>query len=131
MKKYLLSFLVPVSILTQGCAHTPTEIRALGERGRVEINQPYTQAASCVSRQMSETMIYGLLKKGINHSLRTYPDEGYAEIIGDQSTGGTYVVSIHSSGQNSSTVKIYVSNNMVFSTAITNDIKKSAINCIH
>jgi hypothetical protein len=144
MKKHLLPLLVTVIVATQGClATTPSEIRALGVRGQAEINQPYTQAASCLMGQIDkkENRSISRSNKVINHTLRIDQEGENAEIIanpiiGDESTGyetvgGIYVLSIHPSGPNSSIVEIYVSNNIIFRGAVTDSIKKAASNCNH
>ena len=143
MKKHLLPLLVTVIVATQGClATTPSEIRALGVRGQAEINQPYTQAASCLLGQIDKKENRSISRsRVINHTLKIDQEGEKAEIIanpiiGDESTGyesvgGIYVLSINPSGPNSSIVEIYVSNNMIFRGAITDSIKKAASNCNH
>ena len=129
MKKHIWHPLLACSLLLQGCAGTPAEIRELDERGRVGINQPYLQAASCLSRQMDEAIVYWSPKQHISHTLRTYPERGYAEIIGEQSAGGTYVVSLQPDGQDNSTVTIYVSSHMAAARDVAEDIKRTAMKC--
>ena len=121
--------LLACCLLLQGCAGTPAEIRELDERGRVGINQPYLQAASFLSQQMDEAIVYWSPKQHMSHTLRTYPERGYAEIIGEQGAGGTYVVSLQPDGQDNSTVTIYVSSHMAAARDVAEDIKRTAMKC--
>src|SRR5512139_4027415 len=111
MKKNVWHPLLACSLLLQSCATTPAEIRELAPRGRVELNRPYAQAASCLSHQMDEAIVYWSPTRHMSHTLHTYPEQGYAEIIGEQNDG-TYVVSLRPDGQDSSTATIYVSSRM-------------------
>lgn len=128
MKRYIWHPLL-ACLLLQGCAGTPAEIRELDERGQVGINQPYLQAAACLSRQMDEAIVYWSPKQHMAHTLRTYPERGYAEIIGEQGADGTYVVSLQPDGQDSSTVTIYVSSHMAAARDVAEDIRRSAMKC--
>jgi len=112
-----------------GCASTPKEIKALGVRAQVDIDKPYKEAALCLVREMDEIMVYGLFRIGIRNDLRIYEQENFADIIGDNREGGTYVVSVRPKGPNSAIVQIFVSDNMIFPVRITEDIKKAADNC--
>jgi len=129
MKEHIWHALLACCLLLQGCAGTPAEIRELDERGRVGINQPYLQAASCLSQQMDEAIVYWSPKQHMSHTLRTYPERRYAEIIGEQSAGGTYVVSLQPDGQDSSTATIYVSSNMAAARDVAEDIRRTAMKC--
>jgi hypothetical protein len=63
------------------------------------------------------------------HTLHTYPEQGYAEIIGEQNDG-TYVVSLRPDGQDSSTATIYVSSRMAEARDVAEDLKRTAMKCI-
>jgi hypothetical protein len=135
MNKSILPFFVAVILAGCATANTPSEIRALGIRGKTEINQPYSQAASCVLQQI-DRKVNNLINRSfvINHTLRISQDGQYAEIIadpiiGNQNVGGTYVISIRPTGQNSSIAEIYVSNNMVFPGSIADGLRQAASNC--
>jgi hypothetical protein len=129
MKEHVWHRLLACSLLLQGCAGAPAEIRELDERGQVGINQPYLQAASCLSQQMDEAIVYWSPKQHMNHTLHTYPERAYAEIISEQGAGGTYAVSLQPDGQDSSTVTIYVSSHMAAARDVAEDIRRSAMKC--
>jgi hypothetical protein len=129
MNEHIWHPLLVCSLLLQGCAGTPAEIRELDERGQVGINQPYLQAASCLSQQMDEAIVYWSPKQHMNHTLHTYPERGYAEIISEQGAGGTYVVSLQPDGQDRSTVTIYVSSHMPAARDVAEDIRRTAMKC--
>jgi hypothetical protein len=78
---------------------------------------------------MDEAIVYWSPKQHMSHTLRTYPERGYAEIIGEQSAGGTYVVSLQPDGQDSSTATIYVSSNMAAARDVAEDIRRTAMKC--
>lgn len=129
MKEHIWHPLLAGCLLLHGCAGTPAEIRELDERGQVGINQPYLQAASCLSQQMDEAIVYWSPTQHMSHTLRTYPERGYAEIIGEQGADGTYVVSLQPDGQDNSIVTIYVSSHMVAARDVAEDIRRTAMKC--
>ncbi len=129
MKEHIWHSLLACCLLLHGCAGTPAEIRELDERGQVGLNLPYLQAASCLSRQMDEAIVYWSPKQHMSHTLRTYPERGYAEIIGEQGADGTYVVSLQPDGQDGSTVTIYVSSHMPAARDVAEDIRRTAMKC--
>lgn len=132
MNRYLIPMPVMFVLVALGCASRTSEIRTPSMYGQAEINQPYAQAASCLSRLLDERLVYGLIRKRLGHTLRTSQDGG-VELVGDRDgtifAGGTYLVSVHPGGPNSSTVRIYVSKNMLSQGDITEDIKKAAADC--
>lgn len=126
MNRYFSPFLGFFILVIQGCATTPTEIRALGARAQVEINQPFTPTATCLMQQI-DNKVNRLINFSmpITHTMSVYPDQEYAEIV----SGGFYIVSIHSNGPNNSTAKIYVSNNLVLSGSVTDHLKQAVSIC--
>lgn len=131
MNRYLWTLAVTCGLLLQGCATTPSEIRELDERGQVEIGQPYAQAASCLSRQMNEAMVYWSPTRRMRHTLHDYPEQGYAEIVGEQNADGSYVVNIRPAAQDSATATIHVSRHMSAARDVAEDITRAAAKCNH
>lgn len=129
MREHFWHPLLACCLLLQGCAGTPAEIRELDERGQVGIDRPYLQAASCLSQQMDEAIVYWSPTQHMIHTLHTYPERGYAEIIGEQRAGGTYVVSLQPDGEDRSSATIYVSSHMATARDVAEDIRRTAMKC--
>lgn len=129
MNRYLWMLAVTCGLLLQGCATAPSEIWELDERGQVQIGQPYAQAASCLSQRMDEATVYWSPTRRMEHTLHIYPERGYAEIIGERSADGSYVVNIRPAGQDSATATIHVSSHMAAARDVADDITRAAAKC--
>ena len=109
-------------IMLAGCVVSPVDLRALDARGRVEINQPYGEAASCILQQIDnkpndliarERDMITRQQNVISHIVEAHHDKGYVEImnspiVGRMQLGWLYVLSVRSNGMNSSFAEIRV-----------------------
>jgi|SRR5882672_5336802 len=126
MSKIFPIVLPALALMTQGCAHTTYDVRALGALAQVEASKPYADTTSCLMREIDGKVNRLVRGAPIDHTLQIHEEGGYAEIVAPPFY---YVVSIHSKGEDRSLVKIYVSDDMIFRSKIADHLKRAAENC--
>lgn len=92
---------------------------------------PYREAAACVITRIEELIVYAdsTLRRNIRNELKIHEREDYADIIGDNRGGGTYVVTLRALGPSRSAAQIFVSDNMISPKVIADNISSAVARC--